>query len=83
MFECMVIREWSYLGETGRHDLVGVGVALLKEVCHWGWALRIQGPESGLVALSLFLLPVDLDIELLATYFFITMSAWVPLCFLP
>jgi hypothetical protein len=25
---------------TRWYGLVGVGVALLEEVCHWGWALR-------------------------------------------
>ena len=28
---------------------VGIGLALLKEVCHWSWALRFQGPKPGLV----------------------------------
>lgn len=33
----------------GRYDLVGVGVALLKEVCNWGWTLRSWNLQSGLV----------------------------------
>ena len=36
--------------------LVGVGVVLLEEVCHWGWDLRFQKPRPGPVSLSL--LPV-------------------------
>ena len=26
--------------------LVGGGVALLEEVCHWGWALKFQSPSQ-------------------------------------
>jgi hypothetical protein len=29
-------------GTLRRCGLMGVGVALLEEVCHWGWALRFQ-----------------------------------------
>jgi hypothetical protein len=27
--------------------LVGVGVALMEEVCHWGWGLRFQKTKPG------------------------------------
>jgi hypothetical protein len=37
-------------GTIKRCDLVGVNVALLKEVCHWGWALRVQKLKSGPLA---------------------------------
>ena len=36
IFECVVTREWHYLGRIRRGGLVGVGMALLEEVCHWG-----------------------------------------------
>ena len=47
--------------------LVGGGVALLEEVCHWGWALKFQKPlprpvcqdQSVCLSLSLGLLLVD------------------------
>lgn len=39
------------------------GGALLGEVCHWRWALRFQMLKPGPVALSLFLLPADPDVE--------------------
>ena len=29
------------------------GVALLEEVCHWQWALKILKPKAGPIALSL------------------------------
>jgi hypothetical protein len=32
-------------GATRRCGLVRVGVALLEEVCHWGWTLRFQKLE--------------------------------------
>ena len=50
-----------------RCSLVGVGVALLEEVCHWGWALRSQKLKPGPVAHLFFLLPSHLDVELSAT----------------
>ena len=46
--------------------LVEVGVALLEEVCQWGWALRLQKLKPGPGAHSLFLLPADPEVELLA-----------------
>lgn len=42
------------------------GVALLDDVCHWGWALGFQKLKLGPVALS-FLLPGNLGLELSAT----------------
>ena len=47
--------------------LVGIGVALLEEVCHWRWALRFQKLKLGLVAHCLLLLPEDQDVELSAS----------------
>jgi hypothetical protein len=44
-------------GAIRRCGFIGVGVALLKEVCHCGWALRFQKLMPGPVAHSLFLLP--------------------------
>ena len=35
MFECLVLKDgtvWEGLG----------GVALMEELCHWGWALRFE-----------------------------------------
>ena len=45
-------------------DLVVVGMALLQEVCHWGWALRFNKLKPSLVAQGLFLLPADVGVEL-------------------
>lgn len=42
-------------------------MALLKEVCHWQWALRFQKFKPGPVAHSFFLGPANPDIELSAT----------------
>lgn len=40
VFEGLVTSEWHYL-----KGLEGLrGVALLEEVCHWGWVLRFQSP---------------------------------------
>ena len=41
------------IGTIGSCGLVGVGVALLEEVCHWGWALGFQKPKPGALSLSL------------------------------
>ena len=47
-------------GTTGRCILVGVGVVLLEEVRHGGWAFRCSSQaQLG----SLFLLSVDTDVE--------------------
>lgn len=63
-FEYSVIREWLDLRRVRRRGLAGVGVALLEEVCRWGWALRLQKPKAGLVALSSRCLPADVGIAL-------------------
>ena len=47
------------------YSLVGVDMILLEEVCHLGWALRSQMLKSSPVSFFLFLLPVNLDVELL------------------
>lgn len=67
--ECLVIREWHYLKRIGRCGLPGVGVALLEEVCHWQKGLMFQNLQPGQAHSSLFLLPVDQDAELSATFF--------------
>ena len=36
-----------------RCGLIGLGVTLLEEVCHWGWALRFQVLKPDPVSLSL------------------------------
>jgi hypothetical protein len=41
-------------------EVAQLGVALLEEVCHWGWALRFQILKPSLVSLSLFLLPIQM-----------------------
>jgi hypothetical protein len=59
-------------GTIRRCGLVGEGVALLEEVCHWGWggagfevscAQTLPSVEDS----HLFLLPVDQDVELTAS----------------
>ena len=45
--------------------LVGIGVALSEEVCHWGWVLRFQKLKASPMADSL---PADQDVELSATF---------------
>lgn len=37
---CWVIREWHWLRRSRRYSLVGIGVALLEEVCHWGRSFK-------------------------------------------
>lgn len=50
---------WSVgTGTLRRCALVVVGVSLLKETWHRGWALRFQMLDPGLVSLSFFLLPI-------------------------
>ena len=51
-FECLDSREWYFLKGSG-------GVALLEEVCHWG----LNSPFRSQSLSSLFLLPVDPDVE--------------------
>jgi hypothetical protein len=41
-------------------------VALLEEVCHWGWALGVSNAQAR-PSVILFLLPAYLDVELSAT----------------
>lgn len=50
---------------TRTYGLVGVGVAFLEQVCHWGQGLRSQMLKVCSVAI-LFLLPVDPHVELSA-----------------
>lgn len=40
-------------GPTRRHGLFGLGIALLSDVCHCGWALRLQklNPDQPSVSL--------------------------------
>jgi hypothetical protein len=52
ILECIVIREWCYFRRMRGFCFVGVGVALLEEMCHWGWALRFQNPKPDPVSLS-------------------------------
>jgi hypothetical protein len=54
-------------GTSRRCSLVEIGVALLEEVCHWGWALRFQKLQPNPMAHLLFLVPVNQDVELSAT----------------
>jgi hypothetical protein len=56
-------KKWHYW----RCGPVGVGVALLEEVCHWGRALRLQKLKAGPVSHLLFLLPANPDVELSAS----------------
>jgi hypothetical protein len=56
IFECLDTMEWNCLRKIrriGRCGLVGVGVVLLREVCHWGLALRFQTLTPGSVPYSL------------------------------
>jgi hypothetical protein len=61
----------------GHQGVALLGVTLL-EVCHWGWALGFQMLKPSVcvcvrvcvcvcVCVCIFLLPADLDVELLAT----------------
>ena len=75
IFVSLVIREWHCLQGLGSKVFVRVGVALLEEMCPWGQALRLQSQSQRLL---FFLLPSDLDVELLAT-----LSTCMPPCSLP
>ena len=46
--------------------LVGVGVTLLKDVCHWEVEFEVLDDQARPVALSNLLLPTDPDVELTA-----------------
>jgi hypothetical protein len=63
------------LGKIRKYGLDGVGVILLEEVFHWGWALGFQNPKPSLVLL-LFLFSLDQDVELSAT----SLPPCLPLC---
>ena len=56
--------------------LVGIGVALLEEVGHWGYALGFQMLKPDLVALSFFLLPSNGEVEVLAH----SPASWLSSC---
>jgi hypothetical protein len=62
-------------------DLVGVGVALLKEVCHLRWALRFQKLKPGPVAL--FLAVACQSGCRTLSYLFSPISTCMRLCFKP
>ena len=53
-------------GTVWRSGLLGIGVAFLDEVCHWGRALRFQMLKPG-QCVFLFLLCAYPDVELSAT----------------
>ena len=60
VFECL-----AHSGTVRRCGLIGVGVAMLEEVCHCGgWALR--SVILKVCSQSLLLLPADPDVELSA-----------------
>lgn len=47
IFECLVIRTWYHLEETGNCGQVGVGSASLEGMCHWvGWALKSKNQSQ-------------------------------------
>ena len=50
------------------------GVALLEEVCHWGWRFGVSKAEARFRG-SLFLLPVNLGVELYLSYLSCAMFA--------
>lgn len=60
--ESLVTREWRYLKE-----LKGLGVALMEEVCHQGWAWRFQKPKPGPGLLSSCCLWIQVQKELSPT----------------
>lgn len=64
VFECLAIRERNCLGWIGRYGIVGVGIALLEDVCQWD-CLKFQKPKPG--GIALFTFPVDLELKFLAT----------------
>ena len=52
-------------GTIWKHDLVGVSVALLEEVCHHGVVFEISFDQAmSSVTHNLLLLPADQDVEL-------------------
>lgn len=50
LFACLVAREWHCLRKI-RGCGLGVGMALLEEVRHWGWALRFEKSKPGPMSL--------------------------------
>jgi hypothetical protein len=52
-------------------------VALLEEVCHWGWALRFQMLNQASPGGVLFLLSLDPDVDLSAT----SPAPCMPVCY--
>lgn len=56
-------------GTNRRYGLVGVGVALLEEVYHWGWVgFEVSDSQARPNGSLLFLLPTNLDVELSAPF---------------
>ena len=49
-----------------RYGLVGVGVTLMKEVCHWEVDFQVSDAQARAMAHSTLLLPADPDGELSA-----------------
>jgi hypothetical protein len=72
VFECLVMKGWYYLRGIRRHGLVGVGVALLEEVFHWGWGGGLWGFKTS--SHTKGLLPADLYVEFSAS------PAWMLPC---
>jgi hypothetical protein len=81
IFECLVIRERSYLRSIRRNDLDGIDMALLEEVCHWWQALRFQKLKPGPVSLSSSVVSRS-GCRTLSS-FNSTMTACLPPCSLP
>lgn len=53
-------------GTIEKYGLVGIGVAVLEEMCQWGWTLSFKMFKTGPVSHS-FLLSTDPDVEFSAT----------------
>ena len=72
-------RDWHYLREISGYGLVGRGVVLMEEVCHWGVGFGVAETKARPSELhNVFLLPLDLDIELS-----VAMSTCVQPCSMP
>ena len=76
-FGCLVIREWYYL--TMRCGLGSAHEALLEGVCCCKCNSGFQMLKPGPVCVSLFLLPVDQDVEALS-YLSSTLPAFEQPC---
>ena len=59
--ECLGIGEWHYLRRIRRCGLVGVGVALLEEICHRELGFEVSKAQA---RPSATLLPIDPDVVL-------------------